>query len=66
MDQKEIAKRLIEIWDVINFLCDECHDYEYIPALREVMDKLYLKLSPENQKKFIDWLIKGLEKKAGV
>jgi hypothetical protein len=53
--EKEIAKRLIEIKDIVDFLDDGEHEQD-IRILEIIAMKLYLRLSPDNQKKFQDWL----------
>lgn len=60
--EKEIAKRLIEIRDIIDFIDDGCHNKD-IDNLIKISNELFLRLSPYNQKKFQEWLEK---KKMGV
>ena len=55
--EKEIAKRLIEIRDIIDFIDDGCHN-EDIDNLVKISNDLYSRLSPVNQKKFQEWLAK--------
>ena len=55
--EKEIAKRLIELKDIVDFLDDGEHEQD-IQILEIIAAKLYLRLSPVNQKKFQEWLEK--------
>lgn len=55
--EKEIAKRLIEIRDIMDFIDDGYHN-EDINNLIRISNELYHKLSPTNQKKFQVWLEK--------
>ena len=55
--EKEIAKRLIEIRDIIDFIDDGYHN-EDIANLIKISNELYHKLSPIMQKKFQLWLEK--------
>ena len=55
--EKEIAKRLIEIQDIIDFI-DDGHHKKDIRNLIKIRNKLFSKLSPINQKKFQEWLEK--------
>ena len=49
--EKEIAKRLIEIRDIIDFIDDGYHNKD-IDNLIKISNELFLRLSPYNQKKF--------------
>lgn len=55
--EKEIAKRLIEIRDIIDFMDDGYHKKD-INNLIKISNELFLRLSPYNQKKFQEWLKK--------
>lgn len=59
--QKEIAKRLMEIRDVIDFIDDGYHNQD-IHNLIKISNELFAKLSPTNQTKMQAWY----EKKYGV
>ena len=48
--EKEIAKRIIEIHDIIDFIDDGYHNYD-IQNLIKISNELFSKLSPINQKK---------------
>lgn len=58
--QKEIAKRLIEIRDIIDFIDDGYHNKD-IAHLIKISNDLFERLTPGNQKKFQDWLEKREE-----
>lgn len=55
--EKEIAKRLIEIRDIIDFMDDGYHN-EDINNLIKISNELFLRLSPINRKKVQEWLEK--------
>jgi hypothetical protein len=55
--EKEIVKRLIEIRDIIDFIDDGYHNKD-IGNLIKISNELFLRLSPNNQKKFQEWLEK--------
>lgn len=55
--EKEIAKILIEIRDIIDFIDDGYHNKD-IGNLIKISNELFLSLSPINQKKFQEWLEK--------
>ena len=55
--EKEIAKRLIEIRDIIDFIDDGYHN-EDINNLIKISNELFLRLSPINRKKVQEWLEK--------
>ena len=52
--EKEIAKRIIEIHDIIDFIDDGYHNYD-IQNLIKISNELFSKLSPINQKKCQEW-----------
>ena len=52
--EKEIAKRLIEIRDIIDFMDDGYHN-EDINNLIKISNELFLRLSPINRKKVQEW-----------
>lgn len=51
MGQKEIAKRLIELRDIMDFIDDGYHNKD-IANLINISNELYLKLTKANQVKF--------------
>ena len=53
--QKEIAKRLIEVRDLMEFLDDGYHRKEYYDLV-QISNGLYFRLTEANQEKFDDWL----------
>lgn len=55
--EKEIAKRLIEIQDIIDFI-DDGHHNKDVRNLNKISNKLFSRLSPYNQKKFQEWIEK--------
>ena len=55
--EKEIAKRIIEIHDIIDFIDDGYHDKD-ISNLIKINNELISKLSQSNQKKIQDWFDK--------
>ena len=55
--EKEIAKRIIEIHDIIDFIDDGYHNYD-IQNLIKISNELFSKLSPINQKKCQKWFDK--------
>ena len=55
--EKEIAKRLIEVRDIIDFIDDGYHN-EDIANLIKISNELFSRLSPINQKKFQEWIEK--------
>lgn len=57
MEQKEIAKRLIEIRDIIDFIDDGYHNQDVVNLIK-ISNELYSKLTPSNQHKFRKWLEK--------
>ena len=63
MNQKEIAKRIIEIHDIIYFIDDGYHNYD-ISNLIKISNELFRKLSPINQKKCQEWFDKKIEERA--
>lgn len=48
--QKEIAKRIMEIHDIMDFIDDGYHN-EDIQNLVKISNELFSKLNPTNQKK---------------
>lgn len=55
--QKEIAMKLIEVRDLIDYLDDGYHN-EDIHNLIKISNELFSKLIPANQEKFRIWLKK--------
>lgn len=55
--EKEIAKRIIEIHDIVDFIDDGYHNYD-IQNLIKISNELFSKLSPINQKKCQEWFDK--------
>ena len=55
--EKEIAKWIIEIHDIIDFIDDGYHDKD-IQTLIKISNELFSKLSPVNQKKCQEWFDK--------
>ena len=58
--EKEIAKRIIEIHDIIDFIDDGYHN-EDIHNLVKISNELFSKLNPTNQKKMQEWFDKKME-----
>lgn len=58
--QKEIAIKLIEVRDLIDYLDDGYHN-EDVHNLIKISNELYSKLIPANQEKFRIWLEKRYE-----
>ena len=58
--EKEIAKRLIELYDIMNFLDDGYHNKD-IANLIKITNELFSRLSPANQKKFQEWIDKKMK-----
>lgn len=56
-DQKEIAKRFIEVRDLMDFLDDGHHNRQYC-QLVEISNELFERLTPKNQEKARAWLKK--------
>lgn len=63
--QKEIAKRLLEVIDLMDFYDDGCHFKEYCDLVWMSND-LYSRLNEANQKKFQDWMEKKILAEDGV
>ena len=63
MEQKEIAKRLIEIRDIMDFIDDGYHNKD-IANLIKISNELYSKLTLVNQAKFQTWLKKKSEEES--
>lgn len=57
MEQKEIAKRLIEIRDIMDFIDDGYHNKDIANLIR-ISNELYSKLTLTNQLKLQKWLEK--------
>ena len=55
--QKEIAIKLIEVRDLIDYL-DDGHHNEDVYHLNKISNELFSKLIPANQEKFRIWLKK--------
>ncbi len=55
MTQKEIAKRFIEVRDIIDFLDDGYH-LKQIGHLIEISNELFYMLNETNQNKCREWL----------
>lgn len=55
MEQKEIAKRLIEAVDLIDFMNDGVH-YDEVSHLIKIVKDLYYRLEAKNQVSFVSWL----------
>lgn len=60
--QKEIAKRLIEVRDLMDFLDDGYHIEEYFNLVK-ISNGLFLRLNESNQKKFKDWVDKKTQER---
>ena len=58
--QKEIAIKLIEVRDLIDYLDDGYHN-EDVHYLNKISNELFSKLIPANQEKFRIWLEKRYE-----
>ena len=58
--QKEIAKRIMEIHDIMDFIDDGYHN-EDIHNLVKISNELFSKLNPTNQKKMQEWFDKKIE-----
>lgn len=58
--QKEIAKILIELLDVMDFLDDGHHNREYFEIVK-ISHRLFSRLNATNQKKFQEWVRKKME-----
>lgn len=58
--QKEIAKRIMEIHDIMNFIDDGYHN-EDIQNLVKISNELFSKLNPTNQKKMQEWFDKKMK-----
>ena len=62
MEQKKIAKRIIEIHDIMDFIDDGYHNKD-IANLIKISNELFSKLSPINQKKCKEWFDKKASSK---
>ena len=58
--QKEIAKRIMEIHDIMDFIDDGYHN-EDIQNLVKIINELFSKLNPTNQKKMQEWYDKKMK-----
>ena len=58
--QKEIAKRIMEIHDIIDFIDDGYHNKD-IQNLVKISNELFSKLNPTNQKKMQEWFDKKMK-----
>ena len=58
--QKEIAKRIMEIHDIMDFIDDGYHN-EDIQNLVKISNELFSKLNPTNQKKMQEWYDKKMK-----
>lgn len=58
--QKEIAKRIMEIHDIMDFIDDGYHN-EDIHNLVKISNELFSKLNPTNQKKMQEWFDKKMK-----
>ena len=58
--QKEIAKRVMEIHDIMDFIDDGYHN-EDIQNLVKISNELFSKLNPTNQSKMQEWYDKKME-----
>lgn len=58
--QKEIAKRIMEVHDIMDFIDDGYHN-EDIQNLVKISNELFSKLNPTNQKKMQEWFDKKME-----
>ena len=63
--QEEIAKRFIEVRDVMEFLDDGYHNQDY-RNLVKISNDLFEQLSPVNQEKARKWLEKKFNEKHGT
>ena len=58
--QKEIAKRIMEIHDIMDFIDDGYHNKD-IQNLVKISNELFSKLNPTNQKKMQEWFDKKIK-----
>ena len=58
--QKEIAKRIMEIHDIMDFIDDGYHNKD-IHNLVKISNELFSKLNPTNQKKMQEWFDKKMK-----
>ena len=58
--QKEIAKRIMEIHDIMVFIDDGYHNKD-IQNLVKISNELFSKLNPTNRKKMQEWFDKKME-----
>lgn len=62
MEQKEIAKRIIEIHDIMDFIDDGYHNKDIVNLIK-ISNELFSKLNPINQKKCQEWFDKKASSK---
>ena len=65
MNQIEIAKRVIEIHDIIDFIDDGYHNAD-IHDLIKISNELFSKLTPTNQNELKRWFDKKNEIEKGL
>ena len=58
--QKEIAKRIMEVYDIMNFIDDGYHNKD-IQNLVKISNELFSKLNPTNQTKMLEWFDKKMK-----
>ena len=58
--QKEIAKRIMEIHDIMDFIDDGYHNKD-IQNLVKISNELFSKLNSTNQKKMQEWFDKKMK-----
>ena len=58
--QKEIAKRIMEIHDIMDFIDDGYHNKD-IQNLVKISNELFSKLNPTNQNKLQEWFDKKMK-----
>ena len=63
--EEQIAKRLIEIYDIMDFINDGYHD-EDIANLIKINNELFERLSPHMQEKYKIWLEKKIKERCKI
>ena len=58
--QKEIARKIMEIHDIMDFIDDGYHNKD-VQNLVKISNELFSKLNPTNQKKMQEWFDKNME-----
>ena len=58
--QKEIAKRIMEVHDIMDFIDDGYHNKD-IHNLVKISNELFSKLNPTNQTKMQEWFDKKMK-----